>query len=121
MNLFESYAAELRDLNAAIESTFACRQDGGRQWNAWKEAYRRFHSSYDSPAFPGIRATGCYSCRVIKFDSVEARALGSGTSEVLAETDAVDQRGTRLPTERNRPVVSVREVWRHAVSSSLLA
>jgi len=39
----------------------------------------------------------------------EARALGSGTSEVLAETDAVDQRGTRLPTERNRPVVSVRE------------
>ncbi len=53
MNVFESNAAQLRDLHAAIKNTFARRNDGESQWEAWEEACQRFHTSYDALAFPG--------------------------------------------------------------------
>jgi hypothetical protein len=52
-NVFETNAAKLRDLHGAINTTFRRRNDGDAQWQAWKEACRLFHASYDALAFPG--------------------------------------------------------------------
>jgi len=52
-SVFETNAAKLRDLHAAIKTTFRRRNDGDAQWAAWQEACRRFHASYDALAFPG--------------------------------------------------------------------
>lgn len=53
MNVFETNASQLRDLHAAIRSTFRRRSEGDSQWKAWEDACRRFHTSYDALAFPG--------------------------------------------------------------------
>lgn len=53
MNIFESNAAQLRDLHAATKATFARRDDNDERWEAWQEACLRFNTSYDALAFPG--------------------------------------------------------------------
>ena len=52
-DVFESNAARLRQLHDAIHATHRRRSEGDVQWQAWQEACRRFHSSYDALAFPG--------------------------------------------------------------------
>lgn len=52
-SVFETNAAKLRDLHVAVKSTFLKRKHGDAQWQAWQEAARRFHASYDALAFPG--------------------------------------------------------------------
>jgi hypothetical protein len=52
-NVFKTNAAKLRDLHAAIKTTFLKRNRGDAQWKAWQEAVQRFHASYDALAFPG--------------------------------------------------------------------
>jgi len=52
-SVFETNAAKLRDLQAAVNTTFRRRNDGDAQWKAWQEAARRFHVTYDALAFPG--------------------------------------------------------------------
>jgi hypothetical protein len=51
-DVFESHAAQLRELHNAIQAAYARRIEGDVQWKAWQEACRRFHSSYDALAFP---------------------------------------------------------------------
>jgi hypothetical protein len=51
--LIEANAAKLRHLNEAIWSTFRVRHEGAAQMEAWSEACRQFHASYDRLAFPG--------------------------------------------------------------------
>jgi hypothetical protein len=46
-------AAKLRDLKEAVKSTFRVRHEGASQIEAWSEACRQFHLSYDQLAFPG--------------------------------------------------------------------
>jgi hypothetical protein len=53
VNVFESNAAQLRDLHAATKATFARRDESNAQWEAWQEACLRFNTSYDALAFPG--------------------------------------------------------------------
>src|SRR6266478_6548873 len=52
-DLIESHAAKLRELHEAVWVTFRIRDEGDAQREAWSEACRRFHSSYDELAFPG--------------------------------------------------------------------
>ncbi|HEV2714654.1 MAG TPA: hypothetical protein VGU64_05275 [Terriglobales bacterium] len=52
-NVFQSNAAELRELHDAITITFKRRQGGPEPRRAWQEACRRFHEGFDSLAFPG--------------------------------------------------------------------
>jgi hypothetical protein len=52
-DVFESNAAQLRELHNAIQAAYARRIEGDVQWKAWQEVCRRFHSSYDALAFPG--------------------------------------------------------------------
>jgi hypothetical protein len=49
----EANAAKLRDLNADINLTVKKRHLGEAEREAWSEACRRFHISYDQLAFPG--------------------------------------------------------------------
>jgi hypothetical protein len=51
-DLIESHAAKLRELHE-VWVTFRIRDEGDAQREAWSEACRRFHSSYDELAFPG--------------------------------------------------------------------
>jgi hypothetical protein len=52
-NVFESNAARLRELHAAIHTTCKKRDQGVRQRQAWEAACRSFHESFNRLAFPG--------------------------------------------------------------------
>jgi len=52
-NVFESNAAKLKELHDAIYAALKRRSESPACRAVWQEACRRFHSEYDSLAFPG--------------------------------------------------------------------
>ena len=52
-SLIETNTKKLKELHDAIHSNFRLRHQGDSYMEAWKEAARRFHESYDYLAFPG--------------------------------------------------------------------
>ena len=51
--MFEANAAKLKDLHDAIHTALRRRSESPACRAVWQEACRRFHSEYDSLAFPG--------------------------------------------------------------------
>jgi hypothetical protein len=52
-NVFEANAAKLKDLHEAIHTALARRSESLDRRAVWEDACRRFHTEYDSLAFPG--------------------------------------------------------------------
>jgi hypothetical protein len=70
-NVFESNAARLRDLHAAMKTAYKKRQEGARQLGAWEAACRTFHESFDRLAFPGGLGNAMHSQRAGDPDTLE--------------------------------------------------
>jgi hypothetical protein len=62
-NVYESNAARLRELDAAIKTTCKKRHERARQMKAWEDACRTFHESFDRLAFPGGLAKAMHSVK----------------------------------------------------------
>ena len=53
MNVFESSAAELEELNKRVHELWRRRSESPDATAAWREAAQTFHANYDRLAFPG--------------------------------------------------------------------
>ena len=70
-NVFESNAARLRELHAAIKTTCKKRDEGVRQRQAWEAACRSFHESFNRLAFPGGLGEAMQSLKAGNLASLE--------------------------------------------------
>ena len=53
LTIIQTNASRLRELHRKVHETFEHRSESKKALKIWEDACRRFHSEYDSLAFPG--------------------------------------------------------------------